>query len=92
MSQTDPGLDALTRALAHPIDSRKMCFQQGKAFVWMPDPDSEVVITEWPNGVIDTHRLSDSTVSRAWPDGRVEHYREGEPEDREAPYLPPVAE
>ena len=55
MSKTDPGLDALTRALANPIDSRKMCFRQGKAFVWMPGPDSGVVITEWPDGRVEEH-------------------------------------
>ena len=44
-------------------DSRRMCFEQGKAFVYMPPDDDSRVITEWPNGVIEQHVLADDTIS-----------------------------
>ena len=70
------------------VDSRQMCFQQGKAYVWMTDDDAEI-ITELPNGVVMRLRRADDTVVRTWPDGRVDQYRKGDPEDLEYPYVPP---
>ena len=70
-------------------DARRMCFEQGKAFVYMPRDDDSRVITEWPNGVIEDHLLADDTVTRRWPDGRVEHLRAGDLATLECPYIPP---
>lgn len=55
-------------------DSRRMCFDQGKPFVHMPSEESEVVITEWPNGVIDEFRIDDESMTRSWPDGRHQRF------------------
>ena len=70
------------------VDSRQMCFRQGKACIWMTDDAAEIV-TELPNGVVMRRCLADDTVVRTWPDGRVERYRKGDPEDLEYPYIPP---
>ena len=70
------------------VDSRQMCFQQGKAYVWMTDDDAEIV-SELPNGVVMRLCLADDTVVRTWPDGRVDQYQQGDPEDLEYPYIPP---
>ena len=63
------------------MDSRRICFERGKAFVFMPDEDSDLIIAEDPNGVVEHGRISDATVTRIWPDGRVDHFRRGDPED-----------
>ena len=47
-----------------------MCFEQGKPFVYSPDESCAVLITEWPNGVVDTHEVAEGVVIRRWPDGR----------------------
>ncbi len=70
-------------------DSRRMCFEQGKAFVYMPADDDSRVITEWPNGVVEDHLLADDTVTRKWPDGRVEHFCASDPDAKEYPYIAP---
>ncbi len=70
-------------------DSRRMCFEQGKAFVYMPPDDDSRVITEWPNGVIEDHLLADDTITRKWPDGRVEHLHANDPAVKECPYVAP---
>lgn len=70
-------------------DSRRMCFEQGKAFVYMPPDDDSRVITEWPNGVIEDHQLSDNTITRKWPDGRVECFPANDPAAKECPYIVP---
>lgn len=49
---------------------RRMCFEQGKPFVYSPDESCAVLITEWPNGVVDTHEVAEGVVIRRWPDGR----------------------
>ena len=49
---------------------RRMCFDQGKPFVYSPDESCAVLITEWPNGVVDTHEVAEGVVIRRWPDGR----------------------
>lgn len=66
-------------------DSRRMCFDQGKPFVYMPGEDSEVVITEWPNGVVDEFRIDDESMTRSWPDGRHEAYT---PKQAKTPTVP----
>ena len=49
---------------------RRMCFEQGKPFVYSRDESCAVLITEWPNGVVDTHEVAEGVVTRRWPDGR----------------------
>ena len=71
------------------IDARRMCFEQGKAFVYMPPDDDSRVITEWPNGVIEDRLLADDTITRKWPDGRVEHFHASDPAIKECPYIAP---
>ena len=73
------------------MDSRRICFEQGKAFVYMPDEDGDVIIAEEPNGVVEHRRISDGMITRTWPDGRVDHFRRGDPQDLEFPYIPPIA-
>lgn len=84
---TDPDYEALQQAAIATIDSRRMCFEQGKACVYMSSPGSDCIITEWPNGVVGTHRLFDRTVERTWPDGRLDHYHEGDPAGLAVPYV-----
>ena len=47
-----------------------MCIEQGKPFVYGLDEGCAVLITEWPNGVVDTHEVAEGVVIRRWPDGR----------------------
>ena len=49
---------------------RQMCFDQGKPFVYSRDESCAVLVTEWPNGVVDTHEVAEGVVTRRWPDGR----------------------
>ena len=72
-------------------EGRRMCFEQGKAFVYMSSPDSGFIITEEPNGVVRKLRLSDRTITRTWPDGSVDHFREGDLQDLQPSYIPPRA-
>ncbi len=71
----------------HDFDARKMCFDQGKAFIYM-DEDPDIIITEEVNGVVDRHKLSTQTIERTWPDGRVERFRDDDPRALECPYIP----
>ena len=68
-------------------DWRQICFEQGKPCVYMPEDDDDVVITEWPNGVVEVMTIADHSIVRTWPDGRFERYRKGDPKDREYPYI-----
>ncbi len=70
------------------FDARKMCFEQGKSFIYM-DEDPDIIITEEPNGVVERLKLSTKMIERTWPDGRVEHFRKGDPQSLEYPYIPP---
>ena len=54
---------SLDRVPDSDMDSRRMCFEQGKAFVYMPDEDGDVIIAEEPNGVVEHRRISDGTVT-----------------------------
>ncbi len=69
-------------------DSRKMCFEQGKACIYMDKEDPDIIITEEINGVVDRHQLSTQTIQRTWPDGRVEHFHKSDPQYKEYPYIP----
>ena len=71
-------------------DSRQMCFEQGKAFVYMPRGDQSRVITEWPNGVVDDYLIADKSITRRWPDGRVQHFAPDDPASKEYPFTPPA--
>ena len=62
-------------------DSRRMCFGQGKAFVYQPEDQQDTIVTEWPNGVIDRHDLKAKQRSRRWPDGTTETRDEDDPVD-----------
>ena len=33
-----------------------------------------VVITEWPNGVVDEHQVEGDCIIRKWPDGQHEEF------------------
>ena len=53
-------------------DNRQMCFEQGKACVYEPDDERGIIVTEWPNGVVDRTCLRTKTTTRRWPDGSEE--------------------
>ena len=68
-------------------DSREMCFEQCKPYVYEPDDEPGTIVTEWPNGAIDIWWLETDTRTRQWPDGTTETATR-----REAARLPaPVA-
>ena len=50
-------------------DSREVCFRQGKACVYTPEEEPGIIVTEWPNGVVDRKCLRNQTKTRRWPDG-----------------------
>ncbi len=80
-------IDSLDKCLSN-LDARKMCFEQGKTCVYMgKNPD--IIIMEEPNGVVERFKRSTKMIERTWPDGRVEHFRKGDPRDLEYPYIPP---
>ena len=60
-------------------DNRQMCFEQGKACVYMPDEEGGIILTEWPNGTVDSHDLGAETTTRRWPDGAQETRSDREP-------------
>ena len=60
-------------------ESRRMCFSQGKAFVYEPEDEQDTIVTEWPNGVIDRHDLKTRKRVRHWPDGTTDSRHEDEP-------------
>ncbi len=53
-------------------DNREICFEQGKPCVYAPDDEPGIIMTEWPNGVIDRWCLETNTETRHWPDGTTE--------------------
>ena len=53
-------------------DNRDICFEQGKPCVYQDEDQPDHIITEWPNGVVDTKDLATGNVIRVWPDGRSE--------------------
>ena len=53
-------------------DNRDICFEQGKPCVYQDEDQPDHIITEWPNGVVDTKDLVTGNVVREWPDGRSE--------------------
>lgn len=64
-----------------------MCSEQGKPFVHMEHEDAAVVITEWPNGVVDAFQIADESMVRSWPDGKREHFRPDEAKTPTVPHL-----
>ena len=56
-------LDQLTE------DNREICFEQGKPCIYEDEDQADSIVTEWPNGVIDTKDMKTGTTIRAWPDG-----------------------
>lgn len=66
---------------------RRVCFGQGKACVYEPDDLEGVVITEWPNGVIDEHHVEEEHIMRCWPDGREEEFASSAAQAHEYPHV-----
>ena len=52
-------------------DSRRMCFEQGKALVCMRPGDDQHIFTEWENGIVDREHIATGATIRTLPDGRV---------------------
>ena len=65
-----------------------MCFEQGKACVYEPEGEDDVIMTEWPNGVVDRHDLRAGTMIRRWPDGTTETHPDSAHETRVFPPWP----
>ena len=65
-------------------DARKMCFEQGKACVYLNDQN--IIVTEWPNGVVERCALDGDMVEQRWPDGRVRHFHENSEEAKSYPH------
>ena len=53
-------------------DNREICFEQGKPCIYQDEDNAEHIITEWPNGVVDTKDLVNATTVRRWPNGESE--------------------
>lgn len=66
---------------------RRVCFGQGKACVYEPDDLEGVVITEWPNGVIDKHHVEEERIMRCWPDGREEQFASSATQAHKYPHV-----
>ena len=60
-------------------DNREICFEQGKACVYEPEDEPGIIVTEWPNGVVDRHHIEEKTRIRHWPDGTTENRHEDDP-------------
>ena len=69
------------------IDSREVCFSQGKPCIYESETDPKFLVTEWPNGVIQHEDTLTQTVVRSWPDGRKETFTAGSTEDRRYPHI-----
>ena len=54
---------SLDRVLNGDMDSRRICFEQGTAFVCVPDED-DLILAEEPNGVVEHRRISHAAVTR----------------------------
>ena len=64
-----------------------MCFEQGKPFIYMAPDDSSRIVTEYPNGVREEYESTSKAITRTWPDGRVQHFHEGDALDLHHPTL-----
>lgn len=81
------------------MDNRTLCFSQGKPCVYLSHDEPQgsepgavrpkVIVTEWPNGVVERLRVDTQRVTRTWPDGRVEEIDGDDPSMGHAPILPP---
>ena len=69
-------------------DGREMCFSQGKPCVYESESDPNVIITEWPNGVIEKLNVPSMTVTRTWPNGSTETFPENSAENERYPHIP----
>lgn len=65
-----------------------MCFEQGKVCVALDPKDRDIIVAEWPNGVILRESQKTGKIVRTWPDGHVEHFEVGDPRHFEVPILP----
>ena len=61
------------------MTGREMCFRQGKAYVYRPVSDPNVIRIEWPNGTVDERRGGETARTRRWPDGTTETMPTTEP-------------
>ena len=66
---------------------REMCFKQGKVCVYLSADDENVIICEWPNGVVEHCNLRTDRVTRTWPDGKQDVFASGSAEDRRYPHV-----
>lgn len=66
-------------AVADAEDNRRICFEQGKACVCEPENEPGIIVSEWPNGVVDRHHLDEQTRIRHWPDGTTQAQHEDDP-------------
>ena len=69
------------------VDSRELCFSQGKPCIYESETNPNILVTEWPNGVIQHKDKSKQTVVRIWPNGRKEQFVAGSAEDRRYPHI-----
>ena len=69
------------------VDSRELCFSQGKPCIYESETDPNILVAEWPNGVIQHKNIPTQTVVRFWPDGRKETFAAGSAEDRRYPHI-----
>ena len=60
-------------------DSREICFEQGKPCVYEPDNEPGIIVTEWPNGIIDRWDEKTDTETRHCPDDTTETVPENTP-------------
>ena len=69
-----------TRTMKTPAvaDSRQTCFEQGKPWIYKPDDEPGVIVTEWPNAVVDRLTIDTGDRTRRWPDGTVVAQTEAE--------------
>ena len=63
-------VEAPPRMMTPSAAGRRMCFEQGKPFIYRRDPDT--VVTEWENGVIDVYAIAANQKTRHWPDGNTQ--------------------
>ncbi len=69
-------------------DSRRLCFEQGRACIYRDQEDPDIITTEEVNGVVSRHQVSTGKITRTWPDGRVEHFHKSDQQNLEYPHIP----
>ena len=78
---------ALVPALRSDTDSREMCFEQGKPCIYESETNQNVVICEWPNGVVEERDTGTDTVTRFWPDGSKDSFHADSPQNKIYPHI-----